>query len=190
MTPSGSEPRTILIVDDEPDLVSAIRRSLRNERYQLRCTTDPREAAGWLSRETIHVILSDIDMPGMSGHDLMRLARQTCPETIRVLITGAGTMESAVRAINEGEVHRYVCKPFEPQLLRQLVAEALARYEELRTVSEAGRRAERRKLLYAHLEAEHPGITSIARDGEGIYTIDADQVKAAATRLGLTPFLP
>jgi DNA-binding NtrC family response regulator len=190
MAAGVNEPKTILIVDDEVDVLAAIRRSLKHDGWTLLCVTDPFQAAEVLSRETIHVLLSDVDMPGMSGHELMRHARQVSPHTARLLVTGASTIESTLRAINEGEVHRYVCKPFDGAALRELVAAALARYDELREASEAGRMAERRRLLHAHLEAEHPGITRVRRDDTGAYVLDVLSIRDVAARLGLTPFLP
>ncbi len=107
---------------------------------------------------------------------------------IRVFVTGAGNLDAAVRAINEGEVHRFVRKPFDANNLRSLVREALDRKEELDIVSEASARARRRRQLYQHLEAEHPGITDLHLEDE-VYIVDSTRVLQSAPTLGLEEFV-
>jgi DNA-binding NtrC family response regulator len=180
---------TVLVVDDEIDVRDAICRVIRSPGYRILRTCDPREAIEILAREDVDVLLSDIDMPGMSGHELMRAARRSRPGAVRVFITGAGTMEAAVRAINEGEVHRFVVKPYEPPALRQLLVEALARKAELAQVSRAALRSERRRVLMAQLEAEHPGISRFQRTAGGAYRVDLQQAQRVARQVGLGALL-
>lgn len=181
--------RSILVVDDNPEVVKGILRLLRREPYELVSTTDPREALELLAARAFDLLLSDVDMPFLSGHEVTRRAREISPHTVRVLVTGTGTLDAAVRAINEGEVHRFVRKPFEADELREVVAEALARKAELDLVAEADQRARRRRLLFGELEVEHPGITTVERDENGAYVVDTERARDAAHRLGLGPFL-
>ncbi len=179
----------IVVVDDEPDIVAAIRRAIRNPNYTLKPTTDSNQALEWLKSEKIDLLMSDVDMPQMNGHELMREALRISPGTVRILVTGANTQEAAVKAINEGEVHRYVSKPFDAPALRTLIADALARQDELALASAATGLSERRKLLYEQLESEYPGITKWARDEAGDYVVDVQRAQQAAGGLGLEPFL-
>lgn len=178
----------LLIVDDEPEILKVLTRVFRTG-YSLTTTTDPVEASRLLERERFDMLISDIDMPLINGYELVSLARKLCPTAIRVLITGAGSMEGAIRAINEGEVHRYIPKPFTTAYIRQTVAEALARKRELDRVAEAEQRAERRRRLSERLEARQPGLTVFARDGDGSYELDPEATTHAAARLGLIPLL-
>jgi response regulator RpfG family c-di-GMP phosphodiesterase len=175
---------TLLLVDDEPAILSAIRRSLRGESYRILTTSDPREALAILEREAVDVLVSDIDMPGMSGVELVGQVRRAFPEVVRILLTGRGSMESALRAINEGEVHRYLTKPWDEAELREVVAQAIQRLGELRRAAVAERAASRRALLYAELEREHPGITRVPPAGH-VYTFDDLAVAMLAEKLGL-----
>ncbi len=185
----GAGPRRILIVDDDPDVLAAIRRAISNPEYAIVCTTSPLDAAEIFGRAPLDLILSDIEMPAMDGHQLMRAARMKCPTAIRILVTGIGTKDAVLRAINEGEVHRFVEKPFDPLELRRVVAEALVRKRELEMVSEAGRRAERREALMTALEQEHGGISEVVRDQDGVYVLDLGRARNLATALGLGEFL-
>jgi DNA-binding NtrC family response regulator len=180
--------RRILVVDDEPEILKVLHRVLGRE-YHVVSTTDPLEAAEMLDREEWDVLISDIDMPSLNGYELVKLARRLCPTAVRILITGAGTMEGAIRAINEGEVHRYVPKPFTMTYIRDLLAEVVARKDELDQVAEATRRLEVRRRLGEQLESEHPGLTTFDRDEEGAYLVDPVATTRAAARLGLTPLL-
>jgi FixJ family two-component response regulator len=129
--------------------------------------------------------VSDIDMPGMTGLDLMRHARDACPGAVRMLLTGRASVGNATRAINDGEVHRFLHKPFEPRILRTIVAEAVDRHRELAAATDAGRRAERKKLLLTQLELEHPGVTRVVRSDCGDYVVDVHEARARAAAEGL-----
>jgi two-component system, probable response regulator PhcQ len=176
---------TVLLVDDDPDVLAALRRSLRRANARIETTTSPEEAARRLETMPVDLIISDVDMPVMNGHELMRVARERRPDAVRVLLTGRATKGSALRGINEGEVHRFLEKPFDPVALRQLVAEALERKDELAARTRAGVAVERRHLLHEALEREHPGITQLDRDADGVYALDADRALPLIEALGL-----
>jgi DNA-binding NtrC family response regulator len=186
---SMSDAGRILIVDDNRDVLASLRRTLRRCQFSLTCVSDPREAVDLLENESFDLLLSDIDMPVISGHDLMEKAIALQPKMIRVFVTGAGSLEAAVRAINEGEVHRFVRKPYDARELRELVGQALARKAELDLASDAQSRAQRRQKLHQHLEAEHPGITEIHLDEHGVYCVAAEDLEILAGSLGMHSFV-
>jgi DNA-binding NtrC family response regulator len=164
---------SILAVDDDPDILTALRRALAPLGVPIILTEDPTEVLAILSEQPIALLISDIDMPQMTGLELMAQVRLSHPEVVRMLLTGRATFDSAVTAINQGEVHRYLSKPFEPAELRKLVQEAMARSADLARASRAGLQAERKQQLFEQLEAEHPGLTKFARDAEGAYLVSA-----------------
>jgi DNA-binding NarL/FixJ family response regulator len=123
-------PHALLLVDDEPEILEALRRTLRTEGYQLFATERPADALRIVDAERVNLILSDIDMPGMSGLELVSRVRRTHPRIIRILLSGVASLESALRAINEGEVHRYLTKPWETPELRTTIREALERFDD------------------------------------------------------------
>ncbi len=185
----ASQTPKILIVDDNRDVLASLRRTLRRCAFDVTCIDQPELAVEALEREKYDLMLCDIDMPVLNGHEVMAKAHELQPAMIRVFVTGAGNMDAAVRAINEGEVHRFVRKPFDANNLRNMVREALERKEELEIVSEASARARRRRQLYESLEAEHPGITDVSFDPNGVHVVDATRVGEVARTLGLEMFL-
>ncbi len=189
MAPSVDNESRVLIVDDNRDVLASLRRTLKRCGFALTCVDNPQEAIDLLGSEPFDLLLSDIDMPGINGHEVMAKAQVLQPTMIRVFVTGAGSMDAAVRAINEGEVHRFVRKPFEAQSLRKLLFEALERKAELDVASEASDRIRRRRKLYRQLEAEHPGITEFSLDEEGCYCVVVAPLTRIADSLGLQAFL-
>lgn len=184
-----SQSPRILIVDDNRDVLASLRRTLRRCGFDLTCVDNPQEAIRLLGAETYDLLLSDIDMPAISGHEVMAQAVALQPKMVRVFVTGAGSIEAAVRAINEGEVHRFVRKPFDAKGLRELIRDALERKAELDIASEASSRARRRRQLYQQLESEHPGITRFGLDGEGLYVVDTRPLPDLASEIGLAALL-
>jgi DNA-binding NtrC family response regulator len=175
---------TVLLVDDEAPIVAALRRTLRGRGYKIVGVTSPAEALEVLAREPIDLVISDIDMPGMSGLDLVARVRREYPSSVRILLTGRGTLDAALRAINVGEVHRFLTKPWEDDELREIVAGALARLEELRRAQAADQGAVRKRAMIAELEREHPGIAQVERDAEGAYVVDEHRIAVVRGRAG------
>jgi DNA-binding NtrC family response regulator len=170
---------TILAVDDDPDILTALRRALAPLGEQLILTEDPTEVLSILGEQPIALLISDIDMPQMTGLELMTQVRAMFPDVVRMLLTGRTSFESAMTAINQGEVHRYLNKPFEPAELRKVVQEALARSADLARDSRAGLNAERQRQLLEQLELEHPGLTRFVRDADGAYLVSTSRASKA-----------
>lgn len=164
-----SEPASakILCVDDDAQLLAAIVRALRRDPLlDVRSTTDPIQALAWIAREDIAVLIADYEMPQMTGAELAGKARRARPETVRLLLTGKRTLETAIDGIHQGEIFRFINKPFELAALRQAVADGVKRHEELVALSGDRQRRARAAALQADLEAEYPGITAVERDGD------------------------
>jgi len=166
---------TLLVVDDEPEILETVKRTLRREPYDVLTTTSPLEALALLARGGIDLVVSDIDMPEMSGLELVGRVRRDHPDVVRVLLTGAASVESALRAINEGEVHRYFTKPWDKEELRGTLRAALGRLGELRRVAAADRAEAAREEVLVALEREHPGIRDVLRE-DGVYVVDPGRV--------------
>ena len=181
-------PPTIIIVDDDREVVTAIRRALSRGAYRILETTRPQQAVYWLGSEDVDALITDIDMPDLDGLELMEIARNLRPEAVRIVVSGTGTVEAITRAINSGEVHRFVHKPFDPAVLRSIVADALERQEELARAGQAARAVARREQLRDELEHDHPGIASFDRDEDGAYVLDDERTAARERALGLERF--
>jgi CheY-like chemotaxis protein len=173
---------TILVVDDEPEILDSLRRTLRDERYHILTSTSGEDALRRIEEGGVDLLLTDLDMPEMNGLELVRRVRRSFPDVVRILLTGHASLDSAIQAINEGEVHRYLRKPWGKAELRECIRQAVDRLDELRRAADAGRRALVRERLLAELELEHPGLTTVAREND-VYVIDVPRLDALITSL-------
>jgi serine/threonine protein kinase len=114
----------ILAVDDEERILNGLK-SLFRMRYHVFTTTNPNQALDFIKRHKINVIISDQRMPIMLGVEFLRLAREISPNTVRILLTGYSDLASIVGSINDGEVYRFISKPWNNLELQQTVAEAV-----------------------------------------------------------------
>ncbi len=114
----------LLIVDDEERILTALK-SLFRERYHVFTTTDGNKALEFLRKYQMHVIISDQRMPLMLGVDLLRRSREISPRSVRILLTGYSDLSSIVGSINDGEVYRFINKPWDNAALHGVVAEAV-----------------------------------------------------------------
>jgi serine/threonine-protein kinase len=116
---------TLLLIDDEERIVRSLR-MLFFSGYNVHTTTDPQEAIRILRTEKVHVIVSDQRMPVMQGSELLGIARETSPATMRILLTGYSDLDASIASVNEGEVFRYLLKPWDAMEVKKVVAEAAA----------------------------------------------------------------
>lgn len=115
---------TLLFVDDEPRILRSLEMSFRQD-YRLLTTTDGHEALRMMQTQKVDVIVSDQRMPLISGVEVLRSAREINPAAMRILLTGYAELASIVGSINEGEIFRYVQKPWRLQDLRNTIDEAV-----------------------------------------------------------------
>ncbi len=118
---------TILIVDDEPAILSMLTEYFRSLDYQTLNAPDAESAAKILaSEDPIDLVISDIDLPGMSGIDLLQISREAKPDVPVIMITGLKTLDFAISAVKHG-AHDYITKPFKLADVKK-VAEKVLRY--------------------------------------------------------------
>jgi eukaryotic-like serine/threonine-protein kinase len=120
---TGIKKARLLIVDDEERILSALK-SLFRHRYHVFTTTDGNKALDFITRYQMHVIISDQRMPGMLGVELLRRSREISPRSVRILLTGYSDLAAIVGSINDGEVYRFISKPWDNKSLQSIVAEA------------------------------------------------------------------
>jgi signal transduction histidine kinase len=124
MTSDQQEPiETLLVLDDEPDILDAIRRLLR-KRYRVLTAQSADEATRILATEEVQVVLADQRLPQRSGVEFFSDIRKSHPSLVRVLFTGYANIEDVIRAINEGHVYRYISKPWKPAELQIFIDQA------------------------------------------------------------------
>lgn len=116
---------TVLFVDDEENILSALKRLFRSGGYRLLTATSASAGLEILVKEPVDVVISDMRMPNMDGAQFLKLVAEKWPDTLRILLTGYADLGSAVKAINEGQVYRYISKPWEDSDIKLTVQRAL-----------------------------------------------------------------
>jgi DNA-binding NtrC family response regulator len=120
---------TVLVVDDEENVLRSLERLFRREPYRLLTAASAEEALAAVEREPVHLVMADQRMPGMTGIQLIQRIREQHPEVMRVVFTGYIDMNTAIDAINKGQVFRFVTKPWRDDDLKTVVRQALIQYE-------------------------------------------------------------
>ena len=118
---------TLLLVDDEPSILSALRRLFRPHGYRILTAEGGEAGLALLASETVDLVISDMRMPGMDGAAFLQAVRERWPQVVRILLTGYADMNSTVNAINQGEIYRYISKPWNDEEMVSIVREALTR---------------------------------------------------------------
>lgn len=101
----------VLFVDDEPNVTAGIRRNLKGQPYDVFCAESANEAMNFLARQEVDVVVSDERMPEMSGADFLTEVREKYPSSVRIMLSGQADLEAVVKAVNEGEIFRFLFKP-------------------------------------------------------------------------------
>jgi eukaryotic-like serine/threonine-protein kinase len=120
---TGVRKARLLVIDDEERVLTALK-SLFRDRYHVFSTTDGYKALDFMRKYQVHVIISDQRMPVMPGVELLRRSREVNPRSVRILLTGYSDLAAIVGSINDGEVYRFIAKPWDKTDLQTIVAEA------------------------------------------------------------------
>jgi len=122
--PEVPHPPTVLVVDDDVQILSALKRVFRDEPYELLTTQDPYEAWTWIKTRPVDVVIADEFMPAMSGTELLEATRRHSPASARVVLTGYPNTTVAGRALQQG-VDLFLVKPWEDENVRASVKKVL-----------------------------------------------------------------
>lgn len=141
---------TLLIVDDEPDVLDSLRH-LFHRAYRVLTAEGGEGGLEVLRENEVQVILSDQRMPGMTGDAFLGAARRLHPDAIRIMFTGYADLDSVVRAVNEGHIFRYIVKPWDPLELEGIIRQAVEQYDLL---------ADRKRLI-SELQAANAGLVEV-----------------------------
>ena len=182
-TPPAEGDDTVLLVDDEPHVLSALTRALRNPGYEVLTAGSASQALAILLTTKIKVIVADEKMEGMKGSELLAEVRQRFPHTVRILLSGHATLEIAMRAVNEGGIYRFLAKPWDDALLRLALSAATEKYnmeDKNRKLQDALRQSEER---YRTVVEQSPQAVVVRRDLEIIYANPAAVKLFGATSL-------
>lgn len=169
---------SILFVDDEAAILHSLQRVFRKEPYEVLSAGSGQEALAVLAGRPVSLIVSDLGMPDMNGFQLLSLIKERYPEIVRIILTGYADTNTAIRAINEGEVYRFFTKPWNNDELRVSVRETLCHFDLVREASRVVAKLRRQDRLLHELEQEYPGITRGA--AEDVFVIPEDLLATSA----------
>ncbi|SYZ71908.1 hypothetical protein TRIP_C20023 [Candidatus Zixiibacteriota bacterium] len=116
---------TVLLVDDEPNVLKSLKRLMIDTDYQILTAESGEEGLKILDRENIHLVISDYRMPGMNGVEFLKKVKDRFPETMRLILSGFADATAIVDAINDGQVYKFMPKPWNDQELMTTVKRAL-----------------------------------------------------------------
>ncbi|MBE0595772.1 MAG: response regulator [Desulfuromonadales bacterium] len=120
---------SILLVDDEEQVLNALRRALADEPFTVCTVGGGEEALKLLASRPFKVVVCDERMPGMSGADLLSLVSTRHPEVVRIMLTGHATLEAAIQAVNSGEIYRFFSKPWNDAELILAIRLGIEKYD-------------------------------------------------------------
>ena len=162
---------SILLVDDEQGVISALKRVLMEESYEIFTANSGADGLNIMKNNRIKLVVSDERMPGMSGTEFLTTVKNLFPDTIRIMLTGHANLQAAMSAVNNGEICRFFSKPWDDLEIRLSIKSAIEKFdleaENRRLLKTVNRQASELK----ELEIKHPGISSLDRDESGTFIL-------------------
>lgn len=169
----------IQLVDDEPNILNALKRLLRPHGWEVHAYDKVEAALGGLLEHDYAVIISDYQMPTADGVTYLQFARQRQPNAMRLVLSAHGDRTSMIKAINQAEVYRFLSKPWDDYEVVAAIKSAIDVYqlksENQRLLDELDiqrRKVRAREQELLRLETDNPGITRVRRDIDGSVLID------------------
>ncbi|WP_158206649.1 EAL domain-containing protein [Pseudoduganella flava] len=123
------ERRTVLLVDDEPNIVASLQRLLRREGYRILTANSGAEALNILATRKVQVIVSDQRMPAMTGSEFLSRVRDLYPDTVRIMLSGYSDLATVTESVNKGAIYKFLHKPWDDQALRADIRDAFLYHE-------------------------------------------------------------
>jgi len=161
----------ILLVDDETNVLSALKRALFDSSLEIESVTSGEQALEIMKEQTFKVVVSDERMIGMQGSEFLSQVRENYPHTVRIVLTGHASIEAAIKAVNQGEIYRFFSKPWNDNELKYAIRSAVEKYD----LEFENRRLlatiKQQSLEIKVLEKRFPGITRVEKDDQGVFVL-------------------
>ena len=158
---------TILIVDDEEKIVKSLTRILIDDGYTILGALSGEEGLSKLKNHEVELVISDQKMPGMSGLEFLKKVQLDYPHILTIMLTAHGDLETAMEAINEAGVYKFILKPWNEADLRLTIKRALELREVVMERDSLMDQVKKQEAMLGELERKHPGITKVDRDEHG-----------------------
>lgn len=175
----------IMIVDDEPNILSSLTRALRQESdWEVETYEVPDEALKRIQTANFELVISDYRMPDMSGVEFLSEVRKIQPEAMRLILSGFTDLDALLGAINKAEIYRFICKPWDNFDLISTLKNALAHREALvenRRLADQVRQQRtelsNRKTALEKLAERHPKLVEINWSSDGAIILDDENLE-------------
>lgn len=163
---------TILLVDDDPMILSGLRRGLHDEPFRVLTAQSGSEGLEIAQRQPIDAVISDQDMPGLDGISFLKRVREVHPLSVRFMLTGKPSLDVAMDAVNLGEITRFLTKPCDVQDLAVSLRQALAHKDLLEEARKLLAKAQEQERLISNLGIAERGLLDVRRDEEGAILLE------------------
>jgi len=152
---------TLLFVDDEENVLNALKRVFFEENYEIFTAASGKKAIEIMGKDTVHLVMTDYRMPEMVGSELLKRIKDGWPETIRIMLTGYADIQATMGAVNEGAVYKFITKPWNDDDLRLTISLALQQYvliQENRKLKVITKQQEQEIKHYSSVFKEYRGL--------------------------------
>jgi CheY-like chemotaxis protein len=166
---------TLLLVDDEPSILSSLRRLLRGDGYRILTANSGSEGLQILAENTVDVIVSDQRMPEMTGVEFLRKVRQSYPDTVRIVLSGFTELQTVTDAVNAGAIYKFLTKPWDDEQLRSHIQEAVA----------YGAMANENRLLALQVRTANQKLAAVNRQLETVLARQQSEIERGEISLDI-----
>jgi DNA-binding response OmpR family regulator len=172
--------QTVLFVDDDANLLAGVQRTVRNEPYRALTATSGEQALALLATAAVDVVVSDDQMPGMGGLELLTTVHQQHPRVVNLMLSGQASIGTVVRALNQGQIFRFLIKPCGAEELCANVRQALAHKLVLDRCRLLLPLFRRQAALLQALERRQPGtLHALATEAGGANDVKVEDAASA-----------
>lgn len=166
---------TLLLVDDEPSIVSSLKRLLRGDGYRILTANSGSAGLQILAEHTVDVIVSDQRMPEMTGVEFLRTVRQLYPDTVRIVLSGFTELQTVTDAVNAGAIYKFLTKPWDDEQLRVHIQEAVA----------YGAMANENRLLTLEVRTANQKLAAVNRQLESVLARQQSEIERGEISLDI-----
>lgn len=166
---------TLLLVDDEPSILSSLKRLLRGDGYRILTANSGQQGLEVLAAHAVDVIVSDQRMPGMTGVEFLRAVRQSYPDTVRLVLSGFTELQTVTDAVNAGAIYKFLTKPWDDGQLRGHVQEAFS----------YGAMANENRLLTLQVHTANQKLAAVNRRLESVLARQRRELEHGAISLDI-----